>query len=156
VYLEGSDDSKTTWVPVYCLSQHQPPPTLTTTVVLDLMGLVNDVDPPPALQDLIVCLPHQGLDRTTRDQAVWLVAQGHLGRSREELRELLLRANLIILNAIDTTQASNLLATQLGQRRHAQPLRNCRPRLASSSVTDSRRSSGRRQKNGPRPTLIGW
>ncbi|MEJ8838108.1 hypothetical protein [Ramlibacter sp. AN1133] len=101
VQLRKADEAETAWVPVYCLDQHRPAPTLNTGISLEHKNLDDSRNVPSELGRLASCLAEKGLPGVDRQQAVWLVAEGHLRRSREELRTYLHEKNLAILKRMD-------------------------------------------------------
>lgn len=104
VHLRKGDETETAWVPVYCLDQHRLAPTLETAISLQYMNLDDSRNAPSELGRLIDCLSNSDLPGVDRQQAVWLVAEGHLKRSRDELRTYLHEKNLEILKRMDLNE----------------------------------------------------
>ena len=104
VQLPKAGEAETAWVPVYCLDQHRLAPTLNTRISLEHMNLDDSRNAPSELGRLASCLAESGLPGVNRQQAVWLVAEGHLTRSREELRAYLHEKNLAILKRMDLNE----------------------------------------------------
>jgi hypothetical protein len=99
--LREGDDAETAWMPVYCLEQYRLAPTLDTSISLEPMSLDDSRNVPSELGRLIDCLSKSDLPEVQRQQAVWLVAEEHLHRSRVELHNSLYAKNLEILTRMD-------------------------------------------------------
>jgi gamma-glutamylcyclotransferase (GGCT)/AIG2-like uncharacterized protein YtfP len=107
MFLREDDEAEIAWMPVYCLEQHRLAPTLGISISPEPVSLDDSRNMPSELARLIDCLSNSGLPGVDRQQAVWLVAEGHLKRSRGELHAYLYEKNREILERMDLTEMQN-------------------------------------------------
>jgi hypothetical protein len=115
--LGDSDASAVAYVPAYCLVQHLPPPSLRASLSLAPAPPAVTAEEPSELQRLARCLEDASQGSRGKQQAIWLVAEGHLRRTREELRQLLRAKNRSLLEQINTAALLAEGGRQLAQRR---------------------------------------